>query len=104
DANTINRTRYHAADVVPPLAEGEPTTKPLAESAAAFLVRQIRAFPGEVTILAMGPFTNLALAAKLDEAFAANAKELVFMGGSFNPTSQPGDEFSLQFIHNPRVE
>jgi inosine-uridine nucleoside N-ribohydrolase len=104
DSNTVNRTRYHAADIVPPLVEGEPTTKPLAESAAAFLVRKVREFPGEVTILALGPFTNLALAAKLDEGFAAGAKELVFMGGSFNPAASRVDEFSLQFIHNPRVE
>ncbi len=87
DSNTISRTRYHAADVVPPLAEGEPTTKPLAETAAAFLVRQVRAFPGEVTILALGPFTNVALATQLDPTFAAQAKGLVFMGGSFNPAA-----------------
>lgn len=104
DSNTINRTRYHAADVVPPLPEGEPTTRPLAESAAEFLVRKVREFPGEVAILAMGPFTNLAIAAKLDDQFARNARELVFMGGAFNPDSSRVDEFSLQFIHNPRVE
>ncbi len=104
DSNTINRTRYHAAEVVPPLAEGEPTTKPLAESAAAFLVRKVREFPGEVAVLALGPFTNLALATQLDAGFAAQAKELVFMGGSFNPAAGQVDEFSLQFIHNPRVE
>jgi len=32
--NTANRPHYHAAEVVPPLEEGEPTTKPIAESAA----------------------------------------------------------------------
>lgn len=52
----------------------------------------------------MGPFTNLALAARLDDGFAAHARELVFMGGAFNPDSSHADEFSLQFIHNPRVE
>jgi inosine-uridine nucleoside N-ribohydrolase len=104
DSNTLNRARYHAADVVPPLPEGAPAKQPLAETAAEFLVRKVREFPGEVTILAMGPFTNLALAAKLDDHFAANAKELVFMGGAFNPASSQIDEFSIQFIHNPRVE
>lgn len=104
DSNTVSRTRYHSADLVPPLPEGEPTTKPVAETAAEFLVRKVREFPGEVTILAMGPFTNLAIAAKLDEHFAANARELVFMGGAFNPDSSRVDEFSLQHIHNPRVE
>ncbi len=104
DYNTVNRTRYHAADVVPPLEEGEPATKPAAETAADFLVREVRVFPGEVTILAMGPFTNLALAARLDDGFAARAKELVIMGGSFNPRAPQLDEFAMQFIHSPRVE
>jgi inosine-uridine nucleoside N-ribohydrolase len=104
DYNTVNRTRYHAAGVVPPMEEGEPTTKPLAETAANFFIRKVREFPGEVTILALGPFTNLALAARLDDDFAAQAKELLIMGGSFNPRAPELDEFAMQFIHNPRVE
>jgi purine nucleosidase len=104
DYNTANRPHYHAADVVPPLEEGEPTTKPAPEIAAEFLVRQVRLHPGEVTIVALGPFTNIALAAKLDEGFAAAAKELVFMGGALNPSSATVDEFSLPYINRPRVE
>jgi inosine-uridine nucleoside N-ribohydrolase len=102
--NTMNRPHYHAADVVPPLPQGDPTTKPLAEVAAVFLARKTREEPGEITILALGPFTNIALAAKLDENFAANAKELVIMGGAFDPDGSKVDEFSLQFINSPRVE
>ena len=104
DYNTVQRTRYHAPDVVPPLEEGDPVTRPAAETAAAFLVRNVREFPGEITVLAMGPFTNLALAARLDDGFAAHARELVFMGASFSPEVSTIDEFSLQFIHSPRVE
>jgi inosine-uridine nucleoside N-ribohydrolase len=102
--NTINRPHYHTADVVPPLEEGEPTTKPDPEVAANFIVRKIREFPGQVTVLAMGPFTNLALASRLDEGFAGLARELVIMAGSFDPDGSRVDEFSLQFINNPRVE
>ncbi len=104
DYNTVNRPHYHAADVVPPMEEGEPATKPAPGMAAEFLVQQVRRFPGEVSIVALGPFTNIALAAKLDEGFAGNAKELLFMGGAFNPSSGTVDEFSLQFINRPRVE
>jgi inosine-uridine nucleoside N-ribohydrolase len=104
DYNTINRPHYHAADVVPPLEEGEPSTKPSGEAAANFIVRKIREFPGQVTILAMGPFTNLALASRLDEGYAALARELVIMRGSFDPDGSKVDEFSLQFVNNPRVE
>jgi inosine-uridine nucleoside N-ribohydrolase len=102
--NTKNRPHYHPADVVPPLEEGEPTTKPSPEIAAEFMDREVRKFPGEVSIVGLGPFTNIALAAKLDESFAANAKELLIMGGSFNPNAAKVDEFSLQFINRPRVE
>ena len=104
DYNTINRPHYHDADTVPPLEEGEPTTPPAKEVAADFIVRKVHEFPGEVTVLAMGPFTNLALASGLDRGFAALAKELVIMGGSFDPDGTKVDEFSLQFINNPRVE
>jgi purine nucleosidase len=104
DYNTVNRPHYHAADIVPPLEEGEPTTKPAPDVAAEFLVREVRRYPGEISIVALGPFTNIALAAKLDETFSANAKELVFMGGAFNPSSGTVDEFSRQFINRPREE
>ncbi len=104
DYNTVNRAHYHAADVVPPLEEGEPKTRASGEAAANFIVRKIREFPGQVTVLAMGPFTNLALASRLDEGFASVARELVIMAGSFDPDGSKIDEFSLQFINNPRVE
>ena len=104
DYNTVNRTHYHAADVVPLLEEGEATISAAAGTAAGFLVKKVREFPGQVTILAMGPFTNLALACRLDDGFAPGAKELVLMGGSFDPNASKVDEFSMQFIHNPRVE
>jgi inosine-uridine nucleoside N-ribohydrolase len=104
DYDKTNLPDYHPPDVVPPMAEGMPTTKPLDEAAADFLVRKVREFPGKVTILAMGPFTNLALACRLDDHFAENAEQLVIMGASFNPHAEREDVFTLQFIHTPRSE
>jgi len=99
-----NVLHYHGPDVIAPLAEGMPTTKPLNEAAAAFLVRKVEESPGEVSILAMGPFTNLALACRLDDHFAERAKQLVIMGGSFNPHADKEDVFTLQFLNSPREE
>ncbi len=65
---------------VPALAEGEPKLQATGESAAAFLIRQVHAHPHQVTIVAAGPLTNLALAIRLDPSFAADARQLVFMG------------------------
>lgn len=65
---------------VPALPEGAPTAKASDEMAAGFLIRQVHAHPHQVTIIAAGPMTNLALAVRLDPRFASDAKELVFMG------------------------
>lgn len=40
------RAAYHGPDVVPPLLEGEPHTKPLEETAARFIVRMVHKYPG----------------------------------------------------------
>lgn len=97
-ANT-SRQPYHGPYTVPKLAEGEPSTKPLAEDAAHFLIRQVHAYPHEVTIYAAGPLTNIALALSLDPHFAELTQGIVIMGGSINPhTSDP------EFANNPRHE
>lgn len=94
-----DRKQYHSPYVVPKLIEGEPSTKPLPEDAAHFLVRQVQAHPHEVTIYAAGPLTNIALALSIDPHFAELSKGIVIMGGSLNPqTSDP------EFAGNPRRE
>jgi purine nucleosidase len=75
---------YHDPDVVPELKEGVPTTKPLDEHAANFIIRMVHKYPNEVTIWAGGPLTNVALALRLDPQVATLAKELGVMGAGFN--------------------
>ena len=90
---------WHEPFVVPPLPEGKPTTKPLDEDAAHFLIRMVHQYPHEVTIYEGGPMTNLALALTIDPHFAELAKELVFMGGSLGPQTD-----NAEFVNNPRHE
>ena len=95
---------YDPPDQLGEMPDGKPTTKPADEDAAHFLLRMVHKFPNQVTIYAGGPMTNLALAISIDPEFAGLAKELVFMGGSFNPRTDdpefantPTHEFNLWF-------
>ncbi len=95
---------YHLPDQLGEMPEGRPTTKPADEDAAHFLLRMVHKFPNQVTVYEGGPMTNLALAISIDPEFASLAKELVFMGGSFNPRTDdpefantPAHEFNLWF-------
>jgi purine nucleosidase len=99
----VKRQAYHDATVVPPLVEGDPVTKPSAEIAANFLIKKVHEFPGQVTIYAAGPLTDIALAIRLDPEFSSLVKELVMMGGSFEPlpTESP---FSAEYVNSPRLE
>jgi len=51
------------------------------ESAAEYLVQTCREAPGEISIIALGPLTNLAAACELDPEFRNNLKSLSMMGG-----------------------
>jgi purine nucleosidase len=72
----------HAPDVVPPLPEGMPHTKVSDENAVNFIIRMVHKYPGEVTLWAGGPLTNIALAVSMDPDVVKLTKDIVIMGGS----------------------
>ena len=55
--------------------------------AVAFLRETIRAHPGEVTLLTIGPLTNAGQLFQADPEIAGLLKALVMMGGCFNPAA-----------------
>ncbi|GJN06131.1 hypothetical protein PR202_ga23826 [Eleusine coracana subsp. coracana] len=76
-----------------PVAEGShvtiknfpaPVTKPVSQSAAAFLVEQATLHPGQVTVVALGPLTNIAQALELDPSFAKKIRQIVILGGAYS--------------------
>ncbi|KAL7170477.1 hypothetical protein ACSBR2_035367 [Camellia fascicularis] len=60
-----------------------PKSKKIEKTASEFLVDMVSEYPGQVSILALGPLTNLALAVKKDSSFASKVQRVVILGGSF---------------------
>ncbi|PHT36732.1 putative uridine nucleosidase 2 [Capsicum baccatum] len=73
----------HGSDGLGNLCLPSPNTKKIEKSASEFLVDKVSEYPGEVTVLALGPLTNLALAVKRDSNFTSKVKRVVILGGSF---------------------
>ena len=61
----------------------EPTVKPVEQHAVDFIIEQIKKHPGEVTIAAIGPCSNLALAIRKAPEIIPLVKRIIYMGGAF---------------------
>lgn len=69
---------------------------PRPEPAAAAMVEHVLAHPGQITLVAVGPLTNVALALRMHRDFASSLKSLVVMGGRFEPPESVGHgEFNI---------
>lgn len=51
----------------------------------------VNARPGEITLVAVGPFTNLALALRYDPSITGKVKQVVVMGGAFGLRGHGGN-------------
>src|SRR6202158_2756787 len=74
----------------------EPRTHPVAVPAAEFIRRTVRKYPGEVTLIPIGPLTNVATALNLDAELAGMVRGIVLMGGSLSGGNiTPAAEFNI---------
>jgi purine nucleosidase len=82
----------------------ESSRNPEKEHAVQALIRLADENPGELTLVAIGPLTNLALATRLDPTLPQKYKELVIMGGAIyaqGNTQNLTAEFN--FFHDPEA-
>lgn len=76
-------TQIHGEDGLGNYRKRPPTSRQLeALPSALALVQMVDAAPGEYTLIALGPLTNIALACRLDPDFPAKVGKFVFMGGT----------------------
>ena len=74
-----------------------PTLEPLKATAEDFIILMVRAHPNEVTVVEIGPCTNLAAAIKKAPDIIPMIKRVVYMGGAFFQTGNvtPAAEFNI---------
>ena len=72
----------HGEDGMGNTNQALPKGKLLDISAAQFIVETVLANPGEITLVPVGPLTNIGLALRLEPKIAELVKEVVIMGGA----------------------
>lgn len=64
--------------------------------AVQFIIEQVMARPGQITLVPTGPLTNIALALRLEPRLQQNVREIVLMGGSVDLGNwSPAAEFNI---------
>ncbi|TMC39401.1 MAG: nucleoside hydrolase [Chloroflexi bacterium] len=74
----------------------EPAVRAVAEHAVDVIIEMVMSAPGEITIVPIGPLTNIAMAVRKEPRIAWRAREVVLMGGSYTGGNvTPGAEFNI---------
>jgi inosine-uridine nucleoside N-ribohydrolase len=75
----------------------EPQLQPVTQHAVDLIVEKIMAAPGEITLVPIGPLTNIALALRLEPRIAQHVREVVIMGGALRVPGNvtPAAEFNI---------
>lgn len=91
-------THYHGKDGMGHVANPEEVDMSLIQSepASLALLRLSKEYPGEITLVALAPLTNIALAIRLDPDFGTRLKEMFMMGGNIEGkgNTSPAAEFN----------
>lgn len=71
--------------------------------AADFIIHNARQFPGEITIVAVGPLTNIAEAYRREPALPSLVAGLVLMGGTVDEPGNVSPVSEANFLNDPHA-
>ncbi len=80
-----------------------PRGRPLAMPGARFIVETVAAHPGEITLVAIGPLTNLALALHLEPRLPEWVAQVVVMGGAARVPGNVTPVAEANIINDPHA-
>ena len=75
----------------------EPRLQPVAQHAVDVIIEKVMGAPGEITLVALGPLTNIALALRREPRIVQQVREVVIMGGALRVPGNvtPAAEFNI---------
>lgn len=82
-----------------PLPEGHP----LDITAAEFIIQTVQDNPGEITLVPIGPLTNIALALRIEPSIAHQVHEIVIMGGAALVKGNASPVAEANIWHDPHA-
>jgi inosine-uridine nucleoside N-ribohydrolase len=68
----------------------EPSRRAVKGNAGDVILRLVKKYPGEITVIALGPLTNLALAIRRGPRTMKDVKEIIAMAGAFRVPGNTG--------------
>lgn len=72
------------------------TIKPLKQNAVSWLVDTLMASDGDITLIPVGPLTNVAAALRIQPEIASKIQEIIYMGGGYKVNNiTPTAEFNV---------
>ena len=98
-ADREGKLEFRGAFASPPPPAG-PARKP---DAVSWLIEAVERAPGQVTVLALGPMTNVALALRLRPEIERKIARLVFMGGNVRVPGNSSAAAEFNFWFDPEA-
>ena len=71
--------------------------------AAEFIIDTVKAHPGEITLVPLGPLTNIGLAVRLEPKIVSQVKEVVLMGGAAYVPGNISPVAEANIYHDPHA-
>lgn len=92
----VTATYAHGENGLGGVVFPEPKLSPVAQPACELIRTLVRKYPHEVTLITLGPLTNVATALKIDSELAPLIRGVVMMGGSLSGGNiTPAAEFNI---------
>ncbi|GHO43393.1 nucleoside hydrolase [Ktedonospora formicarum] len=93
----VDAALVHGGTGLGSLTLPDPQIQPVSQHAVDLIIEKIMSAPGEITLVAVGPLTNLALALRKEPRIAHAVREVYIMGGALRVPGNvtPAAEFNI---------